>query len=203
MASLADACLTGLCSISQQLYPSVPLRGVSYEDVAVALVKAIQTSTDDPGTWSRSGEQHYGGRRVCKRMKSYRSLCVVVAMNSHQVKCRASPQLHETACHRITVTVKIISIFYFMLVFYVNGVRLCTRLGDCSWQPPHKGSGMIYKPRCNHYDAPSHTLCLSTAPQPHPFTSVVIHVQPQQPVSHCTCKTPFRSKSMLRVHCRS
>ena len=47
--------MSGMCSVAKLLYPSIPLRGASYEDIAVSLVKALQTGTDLPSTWSRPG----------------------------------------------------------------------------------------------------------------------------------------------------
>lgn len=55
MFTLAQTSLSGMCSVAQALYPSIPLRGASYEDIAVSLVKALQSGTDNPSTWMRPG----------------------------------------------------------------------------------------------------------------------------------------------------
>lgn len=56
MFTLAQVSLSGMCSVAKALHPVLPLRGASYEDIAVSLVKALQSGTDLPATWSRPGE---------------------------------------------------------------------------------------------------------------------------------------------------
>lgn len=55
MFTLAQSCMSGMCSVAQALYPSIPLKGASYEDIAVSLIKALQSGTDQPSTWTRPG----------------------------------------------------------------------------------------------------------------------------------------------------
>lgn len=55
MFTLAQTSMSGMCSVAKTLYPSIPLRGASYEDIAVSLVKALATGTDQVSTWSRPG----------------------------------------------------------------------------------------------------------------------------------------------------
>jgi hypothetical protein len=56
MFTLAQTSMSGMCSVAQALYPTIPMRGASYEDIAVSLVKALQTGTDQPSTWTRPGK---------------------------------------------------------------------------------------------------------------------------------------------------
>eukprot|EP00877_Chromochloris_zofingiensis_P003702 jgi/Chrzof1/13332/Cz07g29060.t1 len=55
IAQLADACMNGMCAIAQLLFPRLPVKGVDYEDVAVMLVKALDTASTPHDTWHRPG----------------------------------------------------------------------------------------------------------------------------------------------------
>jgi hypothetical protein len=57
MFTLAQASLSGMCSVAALLHPTIPLRGAGYEDVAVSLVKMLHTGTDTASTWVRPGER--------------------------------------------------------------------------------------------------------------------------------------------------
>lgn len=68
LAHLADACMGGMCAVARTLYPTLPLRGVSHEDVAVSLVKSMQAGTVDDDTWRRPGAP--GGAGSCSHFHS-------------------------------------------------------------------------------------------------------------------------------------
>jgi hypothetical protein len=60
MVTLANASMSGMCSMAHLLFPELPVKGVDYEDVAVSLVKALHSNTDGPSTWARPGKfQHF------------------------------------------------------------------------------------------------------------------------------------------------
>jgi len=55
LAHLADAGMGGMCGVARLLFPTLPVRGVVHEDVAVSLVKSMQAGTVDEATWCRAG----------------------------------------------------------------------------------------------------------------------------------------------------
>jgi hypothetical protein len=55
LAHLADASMGGMCGVARALFPTLPVRGVTHEDVAVSLVKSMQAGTVDDATWCRAG----------------------------------------------------------------------------------------------------------------------------------------------------
>jgi hypothetical protein len=61
LAGLADACMGGMCGVARALFPTLPLRGVTHEDVAVSLVKGLQAGTADDASWTRPGARGAGG----------------------------------------------------------------------------------------------------------------------------------------------
>lgn len=55
LAHVGDAAMGGMVGVARALFPTLPLRGVSHEDIAVSLVKGLQAGTDDAATWARPG----------------------------------------------------------------------------------------------------------------------------------------------------
>lgn len=55
LAHLADTCMGGMCGVARLLFPVLPVKGVSHEDVAVSLVKSMASGTVDDATWTRPG----------------------------------------------------------------------------------------------------------------------------------------------------
>lgn len=62
LAHVADTCMDGMCSVARVLFPTLPVRGVSHEDVAVSLVKSMHAGTVDDATWSRPGGVQRAGK---------------------------------------------------------------------------------------------------------------------------------------------
>eukprot|EP00775_Hariotina_reticulata_P009653 gene9653-9813_t len=55
MVAVTDLALAGMAYLAQLLYPVLPVPGLSYEDVAVSLGKALHSSVDSAGVWTRPG----------------------------------------------------------------------------------------------------------------------------------------------------
>jgi hypothetical protein len=67
LAAVADSCMGGMVGLARLLYPHLPVRGVTHEDVAVSLVKSIQAGTVDDAAWARPGGFVGGGRAPAAR----------------------------------------------------------------------------------------------------------------------------------------
>jgi hypothetical protein len=70
LAHVADACMGGMCGVARALFPTLPVRGVTHEDVAVSLIKSMQAGTADDATWTRPGALRgfcvFGGGRAAE-----------------------------------------------------------------------------------------------------------------------------------------
>jgi hypothetical protein len=99
MFTLAQTAMSCMCSVAQALYPSIPLRGASYEDIAVSLIKTLQSGTDQPSTWTRPGQfatlivSAVGCIRLCSRLGAHCSqVTAIMAIGGKMwcITCRAA-----------------------------------------------------------------------------------------------------------------